>query len=200
MSLREIHPYGEFIPKGAKAMIVGTFPASKFTGPQKLLSAGDIDFSYGDKRNQLWKLMGNAFRCDVDSVEMVKAMLTKRGIAVGDVVLSCVRSPQGGSEDKCLFEFEWNKGLLAKIQSNHISKLLFTSKIAQEWFSKYIFPGNSFTETILPSPSPTALRAYPSNPEYVAWLAENPGKRPSDFRVVRYAEVFSDAAFPRISG
>lgn len=53
------HPYPPFIPKGTKKLIVGTLPPPRFTtGDLKL---DDVDFCYGSRDGQLWKILEGVF-------------------------------------------------------------------------------------------------------------------------------------------
>lgn len=58
------HPYGPFIPDGARKLIVGTLPPPRFT--QGLLREGDVDFCYGSRDGQLWPILDRIFHLNLD--------------------------------------------------------------------------------------------------------------------------------------
>lgn len=107
----EIHPFPEFIPSNAKALVVGSFPPVKLTiknvisisGSNKKLyeeyflskrnqkSEKDIDFYYGSSNNMFWDLIGAAFSCEINSKEEMINFLTTKKIGITDLVEKCHR-------------------------------------------------------------------------------------------------------------
>ena len=77
----ESHPFDEFIPKGAKSLIVGSFPPVKltvkdidavsgenrkaylnyFSNKRNIKTVNDIDFYYGSRDNLLWEIISKVF-------------------------------------------------------------------------------------------------------------------------------------------
>ena len=85
-----IHPYEPFLFEAATKWIVGTLPPPRFS--QGLLRPGDVDFCYGSRDGQLWRILDRIFDLDLSfetSAEAVaerKQFLLKRGIGICDIV------------------------------------------------------------------------------------------------------------------
>lgn len=188
----EYHPYGEYIAKNSKIMIVGSFPIGKFTNPERkneIDEDKEINFFYGGAKNKLWNLIGECFDEKLNSVSSIQKVLEDKGISVGDVVKSC-RRINGSALDKDLKEIEWNKDLIQKIKDNGIKKILFTSKIVKTWFEENIAELNDLEYEVLISPSGAAMIWLSSTEDCKEWLRDNPGKKPKDYRLFRYKKIF----------
>lgn len=57
------HPYPPFIPKEATKLIVGTLPPPRFTTGE--LKPEDVDFCYGSRDGQLWKILEKIFNVEL---------------------------------------------------------------------------------------------------------------------------------------
>ncbi len=118
---REFHPYPPFIPPDAEKLIIGSFPPIKLTriidpdaddpvikiynhylarNPFKL---GDFQFYYGSVENLFWKLMGDIYQTQLNSLKEVKELLIEKRIGVTDVIELCVRKLQDKKENKLVF-------------------------------------------------------------------------------------------------
>lgn len=189
--MRERHPYGEFIPKKPRAMIVGSFPIGKFSNPKRRHEIKDheFDFFFGGEKNLLWKLLGEVFKRKITSKEDIVSMLTDHGLAVGDVICSCKRKAGGGS-DSDLYDIEWNKDLLHIIQKHGIKTVYFTSKKVEIWFKK-LFPHSLDIQMItLISPSGQSIRSLYHRPDYQVWNKTHPKAPKMDFILKKYREDF----------
>nr|WP_321391446.1 hypothetical protein [uncultured Desulfuromusa sp.] len=107
----EVHPFPEFIPANAKALIVGSFPPVKLSiknlfsisGSNKKLydeyflnkrnqkSEKDIDYYYGSSNNMFWDLIGAAFNCEINTKDDMISFLTTKKIGITDLVEKCHR-------------------------------------------------------------------------------------------------------------
>lgn len=193
-SMREFHPYGEFIPKNVQGLIIGTFPIRKFTA--RLMSEikpHEIDFHYGGEGNQLWKLLGASFELELTSKEAIQSFLEKQKLGVGDLIRSCRRKNQS-SLDKDLYDIEWNTNLIELIQKHEIKNLYFTGKGVRQWFDRYIlkpanFKPNCELITLL-TPASTGARAIGNMEEYKRYKDANPLASTFDFRLEFYRSLF----------
>lgn len=172
--MREKHPYGEFIPKNARAMIVGSFPIGKFTDPKRKeeIKSHEFDFFFGGEKNLLWKLLGAVFNHPVKSKEDIQKLLTNKKLAVGDLIVSC-RRKKGGASDSDLYDIIWNTELLDVIRKNKIRKLYFTSKQVETWFAKLFPESDDLRKITLISPSAQSVRSLVKRPDFKTWLAAN---------------------------
>jgi G:T/U-mismatch repair DNA glycosylase len=96
------HPYSPFIPKNATKLIVGTLPPPRFSTGE--LKEGDIDFCYGSKDGQLWKILNQIFNLNLkfetsqEAIEQRKDFLEKRGIGICDIVERAERLTKESSD------------------------------------------------------------------------------------------------------
>ncbi|HEU4634122.1 MAG TPA: uracil-DNA glycosylase family protein [Flavisolibacter sp.] len=143
----EVHPFGAFVPRNIKVLIVGSFPGKEQT-------QGAIDESqwfYGAPRNQLWKILEIVYKTELTSRKQKQELFEKEGIGIADIIKSCVRL--GGTNlDENLEIKEYNKEMIAAILKQYHPKVLFTSRFVEKEFKK-LFPDHDDAD-ILPSPSP----------------------------------------------
>lgn len=189
--MREKHPYGEFIPKHPRLMIVGSFPIGKFTNPQRRceIKSNEYDFFFGGEKNLFWKLLGEVFNVSLNSSDNIKKFLQEKGIAIGDVIHSCRRKAGGGS-DSNLYDIEWNKNLLKIIENNKIKKIYFTSKKVEQWFNGLFPDTNHLNKITLISPSAQSVRSITRREDFKVWLKRNPHKPKFNFILEDYRSKF----------
>lgn len=99
----ETHPWTPFVPDGAKALIMGTFPPGRHRWA--------MDFFYPNPTNDFWRIMGLIYCGDLDrfysratrsyDLPAIKALLAEHGIAMGDTGHR-VRRLRGNASDKYL--------------------------------------------------------------------------------------------------
>jgi G:T/U-mismatch repair DNA glycosylase len=189
--LREYHPHETFIPKGCRAMLIGSFPIAKFSDPTRKqeIKGHEIDFFFGGEKNLLWRLIGDTFGVKLKNRKDIVKLLTEKHIGVGDVIRSCVRR-EGRSSDKDLQDIEWNTELLGLIRKNRIRKLYFTSRGVEKWFYR-LFPEARDLEAItLISPSAQSARALGGTESYKKWRRNNPLTPTYDFILKSYQKAF----------
>jgi hypoxanthine-DNA glycosylase len=148
----EKHAFGDFVPKNAKYLMLGSFTAKK----------SDTDLSYDwfycTKRNQFWSIIENVYGLSLPNKESKVKLFTKLGIAFSDMILTCERR-EDNSSDINLTNFVYNNDGITNILSDHnIRKVFFSSRFVEKEFKrKFIkliadFPKVEFIT--LPSPSP----------------------------------------------
>ncbi len=99
----ESHPLKPFFPKGATALMCGTFPPAR--------NRWSMEFYYPNYINDMWRIFGLIFFGDKDHfvdtehrtfhVEALKEFLTKEGIALSDTGREVIRE-KGNAADKHL--------------------------------------------------------------------------------------------------
>jgi hypoxanthine-DNA glycosylase len=139
------HPFKEFIPKKAKNLILGSFPA-------KL----SYDWYYGSKYSQFWKILSIVYNKKLISRRSKQELLRKLETGIADIISSCERSREN-SLDKNLTHIKYNTAVIKKILSQKkIRNIYFTSRFVELKFRKLF--KNVCTDRInlitLPSPSP----------------------------------------------
>lgn len=187
----EYHPYKPFIPKDAKKLIVGNFPIGKFSDPTRFHEQknGEFDFYYGGATNKLWRLMSAVFSEDLTSITKIKKFLSEQNIGLADILLSC-RRVGGSALDTALYDKTYNTDLAKLISKHKIEELYFTSRHVYTQFRKHIGKFPEVKQTILISPSPTAVRGLVKNREYLELLKKNPDFKVEEFRLMKYKQVF----------
>ncbi len=153
----ETHPFGDFVPKNAKFLILGSF-----TGRQAVIGSAAVDpaydWYYGTKRNQFWPILESVYGKKFPDKKSRQELFTKLGIAMADMIRQCERS-ENNNMDSNLINVVFNKsGIHSILEHNNIEKIFFSSKFVENQFRK------NFKELInqypqvelitLPSPSP----------------------------------------------
>lgn len=101
--LIEHHPWPPFLPKGAKVLIMGTFPPGSHRW--------NMDFYYPNLTNDFWKIMGLVLLGDKDALMVkgkrcydepaIRTLMERSHIALSDTARA-VRRLQGNASDKFL--------------------------------------------------------------------------------------------------
>lgn len=84
------HPYKPFLFEEATKLIVGTLPPPRFT--QRNLKPDDVDFCYGSRDGQLWRILDRIFGLDLQfetteiAIRQRKEFLRSRKIGICDIV------------------------------------------------------------------------------------------------------------------
>ena len=212
------HPYQPFIPKNATKLIVGTLPPPRFS--MNNLLEGDIDFCYGSRNGQLWKIIDRIFDLNLkyettdEAIKQRKDFLINNNIGICDIVESCERLKIDAS-DLGMRDIKL-RDLITYIRKHpKVDTLLFTggnSKNGPEYFfRKHIKEYNIKLEIIsnnvprvhkfnlenrivktvsLTAPSGSANRAIGSMALYKSIKDSRPNFTTFDFRVLQYHEFF----------
>ena len=154
------HPFADrkekYLSKAGdyKCLILGTFPS---------VASRDYGYFYGNSTNGFCEYLGDVFNVDLmeKSKEQREEWLNQNGIALYDVVES-YEGLDWYSNDEALYRcgekheycLDFVRGFL---QKNEKSKIMFTSKKAQDRFEKFIKNEivNNVELVYLPSPSRT---------------------------------------------
>ncbi len=134
------HPYPPFLFEGVKKLIVGTLPPPRFT--TGAFKDGDVDFCYGSRDGQLWKILDEIFGLDLTytttkkAIRQRKAFLKDQGIGICDIVERAQRDKIDAS-DLGMQHVELRDILAYLAQYDTVDTLLFTggnSKNGPEYF------------------------------------------------------------------
>lgn len=134
------HPYPPFISKDTRKLIVGTLPPPRFTTGEFKLD--DVDFCYGSRDGQLWKIIEKIF--DVEflykntaiAIQQRKDFLLQHKIGVCDMVEYAFRS-EINALDSGIERAVLRPIIPILIENPSIDTLLFTggnSKNGPEYF------------------------------------------------------------------
>lgn len=89
------HPYKPFIFHNTTKLIVGTLPPPRFTTGD--LREGDVDFCYGSRDGQLWKILDQIFELNLkfestgEAVKQRMDFLKEQKLGICDIVQSAER-------------------------------------------------------------------------------------------------------------
>lgn len=96
----EVRPFPPFLPKGARVMMMGTFPPAA--------EKRAMDFHYPNFQNDMWRVYGLAFFGDKDhfrkgqekafDADKIKAFLAAKGIASCPTVFRAIREHGNASD------------------------------------------------------------------------------------------------------
>ena len=134
------HPYEPYLFPEATKLIVGTLPPPRFTTRE--LREGDVDFCYGSRDGQLWKILDRIFDLNLKfetsslAVEQRKEFLINRRIGICDIVARATRS-RIDATDLGMSNIELRDLISVIYQYPNIKTLLFTggnSKNGPEYF------------------------------------------------------------------
>lgn len=213
------HPYAPFIPENATKLIVGTLPPPRFT--TKNLKPDDVDFCYGSRDGQLWRILDSIFDLNLDyentqkAISQRKIFLEKRGIGICDMVESAEREKVDASDlgmQNVIF-----RDLVGYLKRYpRVDTLLFTggnSKNGPEYFFRKHLKeyrlklelvnaeiprihqfklDNRYIKTVsLTAPSGSANRAIGSMDLYKQLKAKDSSFTTLDFRIIQYREFFN---------
>ncbi len=214
------HPYKPFIPKNSTKLIVGTLPPPRFSTNN--LVEGDIDFCYGSKNGQLWKIIDRIFNLEfvyetsAKAIKQRKNFLIKQSIGICDIVESCHREKIDAS-DLGMQNVQLRDVLSYIKKHTSVTTLLFTggnSKNGPEYFFRkhlkeyglkleivsnivprihqFTFDQRILKTVSLTAPSGAANRAVGSMELYKKMKDENPTFTTFDFRVLQYENFLKE--------
>lgn len=131
-----------FVDSSTFILILGTIPGEQSIAKQQY---------YGNNGNLFWKIMFSIFEEEFSiSYENRKALLTKYGIGLWNVLESCKRE---GSSDATIKEEKINDFENLHKQYPNIKYVFFESKAAAKYFHKYTQPQKDISYITLPSTS-----------------------------------------------
>jgi hypoxanthine-DNA glycosylase len=145
----ETHPFGVFVPKKAKYLMLGSF-VTKPSNPYL--------WFYANGRNQFWPIMEEVYSFKFDSKEKQQKLFSQLEMALADIILSCERK-NNSNLDTNLVNIVFNtKAIKNIVKENKIEKIFFTSRYVESLFRKQfkdMIKKYTKVELIcLPSPSP----------------------------------------------
>jgi len=136
---KETHPWNWYIPKGAKTVVIGTFPPTRRNW--------SFDFFYPNKNNYFWKLIARIagstllFSSGEEAVKERKVLLNHLELGVSDMG-QIIRRKIDSSLDQNL-EIVAYMDIFRLLKENPtVRKLIFTSSSGKSsaigWFKEYL--------------------------------------------------------------
>lgn len=190
------HPFKDHIPKFAKYLVIGTFPAHK----------RNFEFYYSGDGNRFWFVLGKVFdkafkeNSGSKAITERKDFLTEHRIAMTDMHKTCYRKNKS-SGDEHLYSVTL-KDIIELIECNNtIDTLVFTSRtdaIGALGLFKILMmrKGLSIPEFIPKSNKVLFGQLIITNRIYDIYVPYSPSNRVSDFSTDKlidmYRYIFSD--------
>ncbi|WP_345253037.1 hypothetical protein [Flaviaesturariibacter amylovorans] len=130
-----MHSYigrGWYIPKGARALLLGTFPSVLIREAFGRIRPEDVDFFYGSKDNNFWRDLSYIYGRPLDQERTEKAirqrmqLLDDLSLGLSDSIYAC--HTLGSAMDTALHDLEPNLQLIRDLDTHSsITRLYFTS-------------------------------------------------------------------------
>lgn len=149
----EKHPFGDFVPKNARYLILGSF-----TGK---ITDNSYDWFYGTKRNQFWPIMQEVYKIPLTNKEEKQSLFKGLNVAITDIILSCERK-SNNNLDTNLINIVLNKEVAKILKMNMIKKIFFSSRFVEKLFKRY------FKDLILEYPDVELITLPSPSPRYAA--------------------------------
>jgi hypoxanthine-DNA glycosylase len=151
----ETHPFGVFLPKNAKYLLLGSFTTKEAYDE---LKKADYEWFYSSKRNQFWPIMEIVYGVKLQTRQQKERLFSRLRVAVTDIILSCERLNNSNLDiNLCNITFAV-KEIGEVLDQNQIQKIYFTSRFVEGKFKskfKELIDRHTDVELItLPSPSP----------------------------------------------
>jgi len=144
----ETHPFGDFVPKKTKYLMLGSF-VTKPSNP--------YDWFYANGRNQFWPIMAGVYGLEFDTKEKQQQLFIQLEMALTDIILSCERR-SNSNLDINLFNIIYNTAIKDIIPNHAVQKIFFTSRYVETLFRRHfkdVIQLRPDVELVcLPSPSP----------------------------------------------
>ncbi len=148
----ETHPFGIFIPKNPKYLLLGSFTTKEANFDPS------YDWFYGTGRNQFWKILRIVYNLPLENKQHKQELFSNLHMALGDIIQSCERL-KNSNLDVNLVNIVYNLGGVEDLlKNNKIETVFFSSKFVESSFRrkfKYLVEAYPEMKLIaLPSPSP----------------------------------------------
>lgn len=173
----ESHPFGDFVPKNAQYLILGSF-----TG--KILD-NSYNWFYSNKRNLFWPIIQEVYGVKLENKKSKQALFSNLGISMADIIMSCERKANSNL-DMNLTNIVINKKIEDIVKKNKIKKIFFSSRFVEKLYKRH------FKDLISNHPQIELVTLPSPSPRYAAMnLAE---------KIVRYKELLPKRQYLPESG
>jgi G:T/U-mismatch repair DNA glycosylase len=141
----ETHPFGSFIPPGAKYLPLGSFTGRQAVRGDAAFDEG-YDWFYGTRRNQFWPILEAVYQTELKDKASKQALLADIRMAMADIILECERKA-GNNLDANLVPITYNTATIqAILAQNPIERIYFSSRYVEKRFKQV------FKQTIISNP------------------------------------------------
>ncbi len=141
----ERHPFGVFVPKNAKYLLLGSFT----TKPKD-----SYEWFYANGKNQFWPILEEVYGRELRTKLTMQQLFRDLQMALTDIILECERK-NNSHLDINLTNIVVNSAIEDILRDNVIEKIYFSSRFTETLFKRNFakFDGER-EQIVLPSPSP----------------------------------------------
>ncbi len=155
----ETHPFGDFVPRNANHLMLGSFTTKEAYDPKK--KATYVWFYANGGRNQFWPIMESVYGTRLRTRKEMMSLFSKLGIALADIIISCERKKHSNL-DMHPTDLVYTPGVGKILAKDKIEKIFFTSRFVEKLFRR------EFRQVIKQHPEIEQLAALPHpSPRYV---------------------------------
>lgn len=120
-----VHPFEPFCPPGSRILVLGSFPSA---------ASREQGFYYGHPRNRFWHVLAAVYGEGVpEDLAQKQALLTRRNIALWDVILSCDIEGSADASIRNAVPCSLDRSCFAGIQ-----KIYVNGRKAFELYNRYL--------------------------------------------------------------
>ena len=164
--MREKHPFGSFVPAGAKYLFLGTFVTKR--------DEATNNWFFSSRRNQFWEILGEVYGRKLADRKEKQDLFSELKMAITDIILECERS-KNTNADNNLINLVFNvKTINEVLDKNKIEKIFFSSRYAEIFFRR------NFKELIKKYPKIERVTLPSSSPRYARMRKEEKVKKYRD--------------------
>jgi hypoxanthine-DNA glycosylase len=154
--MTEKHPFGSFVPSGAKYLLLGSFTTKEAFDTQKKDSYKWF-YSNGG-RNQFWPILEEIYGIRLQTRKEMQELFTTLGMAIADIIYQCERKKSSNLDINLVNIVYAVESITQILETNTITKIFFTSRFVETKFRRIfrdIINRQPAVDLItLPSPSP----------------------------------------------
>lgn len=156
LSVLETHPFGDFVPKITKYLLIGSFTTKEAFDESK--KEKYVWYYSNGGRNQFWPLLEQIYKTNLQTRGEMQHLLQRLEMAMVDIILACERKKHSNL-DVQLTNIVYNtEGITTIVKNNNLRKIYFTSKFVERSFTRVfkelISQYPNIELVTLPSPSP----------------------------------------------
>ena len=152
----ETHPFGSFMPSGARFLLLGSFTTKEAFDDQKKESY--TWFYSNGGRNQFWPILEEVYGIKLQTRKEMQGLFVNLGMAIADIIYQCERKKNSNLDINLINIIYAIDDLTQILDSNQITRVFFTSRFVETKFRRifreFINRRPGVELVTLPSPSP----------------------------------------------
>src|SRR5260221_6026533 len=130
----EVHPFGSFVPKNSKYLLLGSF-TTKEAFDEKKKEAYKWFYSNGG-RNQFWPILSVVYKTNLQTRYEMQELLIALRMAMADIIYSCERRKNSNLDVNLINLVYAIDDITEILDKNPITKIFFTSRFVETKFRR----------------------------------------------------------------